>query len=55
MQEELTHRAQDVRLMARALLPPALEEGRLGEALEALGRRFTGPEFPCRSRPTSRT
>lgn len=45
LQEELTHRAQDVRLMARALLPPALEEGRLGEALEALARRFTSPEF----------
>jgi len=45
LQEELTHRAQDVRLMARALLPPALEEGRLGEALGALARRFTGPEF----------
>jgi signal transduction histidine kinase len=45
LQEELTHRAQDVRLMARALLPPALEEGRLGEALEALASRFSGPEF----------
>ena len=31
--------------MARALLPPALEEGRLGEALEALAHRFTSPEF----------
>ncbi len=45
LQEELTHRAQDVRVMARALLPPALEEGRLGEALEGLARRFTSPEF----------
>ncbi|MFC7493180.1 MULTISPECIES: sensor histidine kinase [unclassified Nocardioides] len=40
LQEELAHRAQDVRLMSRSLLPPALEEGRLGEALEALARRF---------------
>jgi len=45
LQEELTHRAQDVRLMARALLPPALEEGRLGDALEELAHRFTGPEL----------
>nr|WP_246391563.1 ATP-binding protein [Nocardioides soli] len=41
LQEELTHRAQDIRLMSRSLLPPALEEGRLGEALDALARRFS--------------
>ena len=41
LQEELTHRAQDVRLMSRSLLPPALEEGRLGDALDALARRFS--------------
>lgn len=41
LQEELAHRAQDIRLISRSLLPPALEEGRLGDALDALARRFS--------------
>lgn len=45
LQEELTHRAQDVRLMARAMLPPALEEGRLADALDSLADRFTNDGF----------
>ncbi|WP_205473316.1 ATP-binding protein [Nocardioides sp. SYSU D00038] len=45
LQEELSHRAEDVRQMARVLLPPALEHGRLGEALDALAQRFTQSRF----------
>ncbi|MDN5964275.1 MAG: ATP-binding protein, partial [Actinomyces sp.] len=41
LQEELTSRAEDLRDLARALLPPALDEGRLGEALEVLASLFT--------------
>ncbi len=40
LQEELTHRIQDVRLLSRSLLPAALDDGDLGGALEALGARF---------------
>lgn len=45
LQEEVAHRAEEVRLMSRSLLPPALEEGRLGESLSALAVRFSGPGF----------
>ncbi|MDN6567190.1 MAG: histidine kinase, partial [Actinomyces sp.] len=41
LQEELTSRAEDLRDLARALLPPALDEGRLGEALEVVASLFT--------------
>lgn len=40
LQEELTHRIQDIRLLSRSLLPAALDDGDLGGALEALGARF---------------
>ncbi|WP_436698868.1 ATP-binding protein [Nocardioides sp. BYT-33-1] len=43
--EELSHRADDVRQMARVLLPPVLDEGRLGEALALLAERYTMPRF----------
>lgn len=40
LQEELTHRIQDIRLLSRSLLPAALDDGDLCGALEALGARF---------------
>jgi signal transduction histidine kinase len=40
LQEELSHRIQDVRLLSRSLLPAALDDGDLCGALEALGARF---------------
>lgn len=42
---ELDRRADDVRQMARVLLPPALEVGRLEEALGDLAVRFTDDRF----------
>lgn len=42
---ELNRRADDVRQMARVLLPPALEVGRLEEALRDLAGRFTDDRF----------
>lgn len=45
LQEELASRAEDVRQMARVLVPPALEDGRLGEALDGLARRFRTEHF----------
>ncbi|WP_110206813.1 sensor histidine kinase [Nocardioides daejeonensis] len=42
---ELNRRADDVRQMARVLLPPALEVGRLDEALQGLAARFTDDRF----------
>ncbi|MDQ6525763.1 ATP-binding protein [Nocardioides sp. LHD-245] len=42
---ELSHRADDVRQMARVLLPPVLDEGRLTEALTLLADRYTMPRF----------
>jgi len=45
LQEELATRAEDVRQMARVLVPPALEDGRLGEALDGLARRFRTDDF----------
>ncbi|WP_208055433.1 sensor histidine kinase [Actinotalea soli] len=45
LRQELSRRAADVREMARALLPPALEDGRLGEALQVLARRFSDGGF----------
>lgn len=42
---ELSRRADDVRQMARVLLPPVLDDGRLGEALELLAERYTTPRF----------
>jgi signal transduction histidine kinase len=45
LQQELTRRSDDVRTMAHALLPPALDDGRLEEALATLGRRFTDTGF----------
>ncbi|GAA1539826.1 sensor histidine kinase [Nocardioides humi] len=43
--EELSRRADDVRQMARVLLPPVLDEGRLGEALQLLAERYSMPRF----------
>ncbi|WP_435769973.1 ATP-binding protein [Nocardioides sp. SYSU DS0651] len=43
--EELSRRADDVRQMARVVLPPALDEGRLGEALALLAERHSMPRF----------
>lgn len=43
--DELSHRADDVRQMARVLLPPVLDEGRLSEALALLAERYTMPHF----------
>jgi signal transduction histidine kinase len=45
LQDELSRRADDVRQMARVLLPPALEDGRLGDALEVLAGRFSQSRF----------
>ena len=45
LQVELARRADDVRDIARALLPPALDEGRLVEALDVLATRFTDARF----------
>lgn len=45
LQEELSTRAEDVRQMARVLVPPALEDGRLGEALDMLAQRFRTEHF----------
>lgn len=45
LQVELARRADDVRDIARALLPPALDEGRLVEALGVLASRFTDARF----------
>lgn len=39
--DELARRGEDVRLLSRSLLPPALDDGDLGAALEALAQRFT--------------
>lgn len=43
--EELTDRAEDVRQMARVVLPPALDEGRLGDALRVLADRHSTSRF----------
>lgn len=43
--DELSRRADDVRQMARVLLPPVLDEGRLGEALRLLAERSSMPRF----------
>ncbi|UMG93772.1 response regulator transcription factor family protein [Nocardioides sp. TF02-7] len=43
--EELTRRAEDVRQMARVLLPPVLDDGRLGEALRLLAERHSTSRF----------
>lgn len=43
--EELSQRADDVRQMARVLLPPVLDEGRLGEALRLLAERYSMGRF----------
>ena len=43
--EELSRRADDVRQMARVLLPPVLDEGRLGAALSLLAERYSMPRF----------
>jgi signal transduction histidine kinase len=40
LQDELARRTDDVRSMARALLPPALDEGRFEDALQVLASRF---------------
>lgn len=45
LQEELGSRAEDVRQMARVLVPPALEDGRLGAALDGLAQRFRTDHF----------
>ena len=43
--EELSRRADDVREMAHVLLPPVLDEGRLGDALALLAERHSTPRF----------
>ncbi|GEB12142.1 sensor histidine kinase [Pimelobacter simplex] len=43
--EELSRRADDVRQMARVLLPPVLDEGRLGAALDLLADRYSTSRF----------
>lgn len=43
--EELSRRADDVRQMARVLLPPVLDEGRLGDALRLLAERHSTARF----------
>lgn len=43
--DELSRRADDVRQMARVLLPPVLDEGRLGDALHLLAERYSMPRF----------
>lgn len=43
--EELSRRADDVRQMARVLLPPVLDEGRLADALQLLAERYSMPRF----------
>lgn len=45
LQSELNSRADDVRQMARVLLPPALDDGRLRDALEVLAQRFSDGRF----------
>jgi signal transduction histidine kinase len=45
LRAELDRRADDVRDMARAMLPPALDDGRLHAALEVLAERFTDDRF----------
>ncbi|MBV6727093.1 sensor histidine kinase [Nocardioides daeguensis] len=42
---ELTRRADEVRQVARTLLPPSLEHGDLPEALEVLAARFSDDDF----------
>ena len=45
LRAELDRRAEDVRDIARAMLPPALDDGRLHAALEVLAERFTDDRF----------
>lgn len=45
LQGELAQRSEDVRQMSRHLLPPPLEDGRLGEALGQLVERFDQGRF----------
>ncbi len=42
---EVNRRADDVRTMAHGLLPPALDQGRLEDALTALAARFSDDDF----------
>jgi signal transduction histidine kinase len=42
LEAELSRRTDDVRLLARSLLPAQLDEGNLEEALEVLTQRFEG-------------
>ncbi|GAA1517981.1 sensor histidine kinase [Nocardioides humi] len=50
MRAELTRRTEDVRLLARSLLPAQLDDGDLGEALEVLAERFRGAGLGVRTR-----
>lgn len=45
LRAELDRRAEDVRDMARAMLPPSLDDGRLYDALVVLAQRFTDDRF----------
>jgi signal transduction histidine kinase len=45
LRDELAQRSEDVRQMSRHLLPPPLEDGRLGEALAQLVDRFDQGRF----------
>lgn len=45
LETELARRADDVRQMARVLLPPVLDEGRLGAALALLAERYSMGRF----------
>jgi len=45
VQLELSRRGEDIRLLSRALLPPALDDGNLDQALTGLADRFSGPSL----------
>jgi len=42
LEAELAHRTDDIRLLARSLLPAQLDEGDLAQALAVLSERFQG-------------
>ena len=52
LQRELSDRAEDVRTMARALLPPALDDGRFEDALRVLVTRFDDTGLTVRASVT---
>lgn len=48
LQEELSRRSSDLRGIARAILPPALDHGHLGDALDVLAKLFTDTRLAVR-------